>query len=84
MSDFFHPKRQAVSALEPYRFSTTWSTGEVLALDARFTLTVTAERIRSRPCLSARNGQRVWAVLAWTGATMVSPGSWRIKWSQHP
>lgn len=58
MSDFFHPKRQAVSALEPYRFSTTWSTGEVLALDARFTLTVTAERIRSRPCLRARNGQR--------------------------
>ena len=33
MSDFFHPRLQAVNALEPYRLSTTWSTGEVLAID---------------------------------------------------
>ena len=33
MSEFFHPKLQAVSALEPYRLSTTWSTGEVLEVD---------------------------------------------------
>ena len=33
MSEFFHPKLQAVNALEPYRLSTTWSTGEVLELD---------------------------------------------------
>ena len=29
MSDFFHPKLQAVEALAPYRLRTTWSTGEV-------------------------------------------------------
>ena len=33
MSEFFHPKLQSVNALEPYRLSTTWSTGEVLELD---------------------------------------------------
>lgn len=33
MSEFFHPKLQAVKALEPYRLSTTWSTGEVLEVD---------------------------------------------------
>ena len=33
MSEFFHPKLQAVNALEPYRLSTTWSTGEVLEVD---------------------------------------------------
>jgi hypothetical protein len=33
MSDFFHPKLQAVQALPPYRLRTTWSTGEVLELD---------------------------------------------------
>ncbi len=33
MSEFFHPKLQAVTALEPYRLSTTWSTGEVLEVD---------------------------------------------------
>ena len=33
MSDFFHPRLQAVNALEPYRLSTTWSTGEVLEID---------------------------------------------------
>jgi hypothetical protein len=33
VSDFFYPKLQAVSALEPYRLSTQWSTGEVLVVD---------------------------------------------------
>ncbi len=33
MSDFFHPKLQAVKALEPCRLRTTWSTGEVLEVD---------------------------------------------------
>ena len=33
MSEFFYPKLQAVKSLEPYRLSTTWSTGEVLEVD---------------------------------------------------
>lgn len=33
MSDFFHPKLQAVEALAPYRLRTSWSTGEVLEVD---------------------------------------------------
>ena len=33
MSDFFHPKLQAVEALAPYRLRTTWGTGEVLGGD---------------------------------------------------
>ena len=33
MSEFFHPKLKSVSALEPYRLSTIWSTGEVLEVD---------------------------------------------------
>lgn len=33
MSDFFFPKLLAVEALEPYRLSTTWSTGEVLNVE---------------------------------------------------
>ena len=33
MSEFFHPKLQSVDALEPYRLSTVWSTGEVLEVD---------------------------------------------------
>jgi hypothetical protein len=33
MSDFFHPKLQAVEALALYRLRTTWSTGEVLDVD---------------------------------------------------
>lgn len=33
MSDFFHPKLQAVRDLAPYRLRTTWSTGEVLEVD---------------------------------------------------
>ena len=33
MSEFFHPKLQSVRALEPYRLSTIWSTGEVLEVD---------------------------------------------------
>lgn len=33
MSDFFHPKLQAVTALAPYRLRTCWSTGEVLEVD---------------------------------------------------
>lgn len=33
MSEFFHPKLQAVEALKPYRLRTTWSTGEVLEVD---------------------------------------------------
>jgi hypothetical protein len=33
MSEFFHPKLEKVSALEPYRLRTSWSTGEVLEVD---------------------------------------------------
>lgn len=33
MSDFFHPKLQAVQALEPYELHTVWSTGEELVVD---------------------------------------------------
>ncbi len=33
MSEFFHPKLEAVEALQPYRLRTTWSTGEVLEVD---------------------------------------------------
>lgn len=33
MSDFFYPELLTVEALEPYRLSTTWSTGEVLEVD---------------------------------------------------
>ena len=33
MSEFPHPKLQAVKGLEPRRLSTTWSTGEVLEVD---------------------------------------------------
>lgn len=33
MSDFFFPELLTVEALEPYRLSTTWSTGEVLEVD---------------------------------------------------
>ena len=33
MSDFFHPRLEAVEALVPYRLRTTWSTGEVLDVD---------------------------------------------------
>lgn len=38
MSDFFHPKLQAVEALAPYRLRTTWSTGEVLDVDVESVL----------------------------------------------
>ncbi|MFN7503951.1 MAG: DUF2442 domain-containing protein [Limnobacter sp.] len=38
MSEFFHPKLQAVQALEPYRLRTTWSTGEVLDVDIQSVL----------------------------------------------
>jgi hypothetical protein len=38
MSDFFHPKLQAVEALAPYRLRTTWSTGEVLDVDVETAL----------------------------------------------
>jgi len=33
MSDFFFPRLLTVKALEPYRLSTTWSTGEALEVD---------------------------------------------------
>lgn len=38
MSEFFHPKLQAVEALAPYRLRTTWSTGEVLHVDVESVL----------------------------------------------
>ena len=38
MSDFFHPKLQAVEALASYRLRTTWSTGEVLDVDVESVL----------------------------------------------
>lgn len=33
MSEFFHPKLQAVEALRPYQLRTNWSNGEVLEVD---------------------------------------------------
>ena len=33
MSEFFHPRLEAVEALPPYRLRTTWSNGEVLEVD---------------------------------------------------
>ena len=41
MSEFFHPKLQAVEALAPYRLRTVWSTGEVLVVDVESVLTGT-------------------------------------------
>ena len=38
MSEFFHPKLQAVEALAPYRLRTTWITGEVLDVDVEAVL----------------------------------------------
>lgn len=38
MSEFFHPKLQAVEALAPYRLRTTWSTGEILEVDVQAVL----------------------------------------------
>jgi hypothetical protein len=38
MSDFFHPKLQAVEVLVPYRLRTTWSTGEELEVDVESVL----------------------------------------------
>ncbi len=38
MSDFFHPKLQAVEALASYRLRTTWSIGEVLDVDVESVL----------------------------------------------
>ena len=38
MSEFFHPRLQAVAALKPYRLHTTWSTGEVLEVDVESVL----------------------------------------------
>jgi hypothetical protein len=38
MSEFFHPKLQAVQALAMYRLRTTWSTGEVMEVDVESVL----------------------------------------------
>ena len=38
MSEFFHPKLQAVQALAMYRLRTTWSTGEVMDVDVESVL----------------------------------------------
>jgi len=38
MSEFFHPKLQAVEASAPYRLRTTWSTGEALDVDVESVL----------------------------------------------
>jgi hypothetical protein len=38
MSDFFHPRLEAVEALAPYQLRTTWSTGEVLDVDVEAVL----------------------------------------------
>ena len=45
MSDFFHPKLQAVEALAPYRLRTTWSTGEVLDVDVEAVLREVSHQI---------------------------------------
>ena len=54
MSDFFHPKLQAVEALAPYRLRTTWSTGEVLDVDVESVL-------RGIPALSKLLEEKVFA-----------------------
>jgi hypothetical protein len=54
MSDFFHPKLQAVEALAPYRLRTTWSTGEVLEVDVESVL-------RGIPALSKLLEEKVFA-----------------------
>lgn len=54
MSDFFHPKLQAVEALAPYRLRTTWSTGEVLDVDVESVL-------RGIPALSKLLDEKVFA-----------------------
>jgi hypothetical protein len=33
MTEFFHPRLQALKVLKPYQLCTTWSTGEVLEVD---------------------------------------------------
>lgn len=38
MSEFFHPRLQAVEALEPLRLRTFWNTGEVLEVDVSHVL----------------------------------------------
>ncbi len=38
MSEFFHPKLQAVEAQSPYRLRTVWSTGETLDVDVEAVL----------------------------------------------
>ena len=46
MSDFFHPRLEAVEALAPWRLGTRWSTGEVLEVDVEGVL-------RATPALAA-------------------------------
>ena len=38
MSEFFFPRLESVQALQPYRLSTRWNTGEVLEVDIESTL----------------------------------------------
>ncbi|MBF0498675.1 MAG: DUF2442 domain-containing protein [Candidatus Riflebacteria bacterium] len=46
MNQYFFPKLTAVEALEPYRLSTTWTTGETLIVDVE-------SRIRKHQALSS-------------------------------
>ncbi|MDY0073300.1 MAG: DUF2442 domain-containing protein [Thauera sp.] len=69
MSDFFFPKLLAVEALEPYRLSTTWSTGEVLNVEVGDILRKHAEL---RPILEPEVFARVhvddWGSVEWLDA----------------
>lgn len=38
MSEFFHPRLQAVAVLKPYRLHTIWSTGELLEVNVESVL----------------------------------------------
>jgi hypothetical protein len=77
MSEFFHPKLQAVSALEPYRLSTTWSTGEVLEVDVSNVMRGTAFAKIRKPEVFARftpTDQASSGLIPSSGPTMFTPG----------
>ena len=67
MSDFFHPKLQAVDALAPYRLRTTWSTGEVLDVDVEAVL-------RGIPALTNLLDPQVF------GKAHLAEGGYGIEW----
>lgn len=77
MSEFFHPKLQSVKALEPYRLSTVWSTGEVLEVDLAHVMRGSAfAEIKSRRCLARFTpmDQALSGLIQSLGQTMFMPG----------